>query len=314
MAESASTAKIKLSDIVRGPRVRTQLNESRIEMFMALYSSGADVPLIELYRGNNELRAGDHRTTAMERLGWQNRMIEFKPVAKPRDNVSMMIDKYADNVDGSQPPTFSDAVFVAKKLLEDGATPAKISREFGKRMGKTYPPSMVRKIMTRARTEFTSEQMQAALSAMASKSLTADQAEKEFKLEPGSLKRVLSKKSKEKPDIEAVKAAMSSRSKSFSRKNGGAVMELLERFAEKSVSAKDVSDVLKHVEYLLGRQTSALTKLRKRFATLGGPKASKAKRKKRRTVRAKGRARKAKSHKGSSRRPAINGTGAHVSA
>lgn len=313
MADSAETATIRLGDIVRGPRVRTQLSEPRIEYFMALYSAGADVELIELYRGTNELFAGDHRTTAMERLGWQNRQIKYKPVPKPRDTVTMMIAKYADNVDGSQQPTFTDAVFVAKKLLESGATCARITREFGNRLGKTYPPALVRKIVSRAKTDFTSEQTQAALSAMAGKNLTADQAEKDFKLEPGVLKKILNKKAKEKPDIEAVKAAMSGRSKSFSRKNGSAILDLLDRFAEKSVSAKDVGEVIKHVEYLLGRQTSALQKLRKRFSSLGGPKAPRAK-KKRRVVRAKRKAKKSAFRKGTARKAALNGAGSHASA
>jgi hypothetical protein len=258
------------------------------------------------------LFAGDHRTTAMERLGWHNRQIEYKPVAKPRDPITMLVDKYADNVGGSQPPTFADAVFVAKKLMEGGASPAKISRGFTKRMGETYPPSFVRKLMSRARTEFVSEQTQSALAAMAAKGLTIDQAEKEFKLEAGSLKKVITKRSKDKPDIDAVKAAMSGRSKGFSRKNGSALSDLLDRFAEKGVSAKDVTDVFKHVEYLLDRQLSALSKLRKRFASLGGPKIGKSKKRRSASVRTAKRGK--SSRRAKSRKPNLNGSGAHASA
>lgn len=267
-----STVTHLIRDIVSGPRVRVQLSEQRIDMFVELYRTGAQVPDIEIYRGTNEIRAGHHRRAALKRLAWEDREMGFKEVPRPRDPVELVVDAFADNVGGSHQPSIQDCVYVMRGLLEKGHKEGKIRDSFVRRLQGTYTEKMIRGFIKTAKGQIIQRKMDAALADIGENELTVSAAAEKHGVDPAALKEKIGPKRKGSLDVSAIKKTISDLARGHTKKVTAAVKDILNKFEEGVADARSATEVLAHIESLNARAVSAAIKARQKLEKLGGPK------------------------------------------
>gem|GEM_PF-6085375 len=250
-------------------------------MFVQLYATGGKVPPIEIYQGTTEIRAGFHRRAALKKLDWEDRELEFKIAAEPKDYTEKVVDAYADNVGGSQPPTVADAVYVIRALLEKKVKSKHILKVFTKRLGKTYTEKMLNGFVRAAKAQITDEKIHAALTDITQKQMTVPDAAVKHGVDLKKLKaRIAPKRKATGFDVDNAKKQLSGYAIGHSRKVRAIIDDVLDKHASGSANAEDVLEIIAHVDQLNVRSADAMIRARRRLEKAGGPKsADKAERK-----------------------------------
>ncbi len=236
---------LPLSDLKVTYLVRKSLDEDRVEQFMDLYDSGAQVPPIEVVRGTMEVHEGRHRKAAHERLGRRN--IECVLI-EPKDRTEMLLDAFGKNFGGSLPPSRLDVVFVMKQLLEEGNTHKRVQELFE----RYYKPSHARKLLKDAVSNINKVKLSKAKQAVAAGNTTAKDAARQFGVNPEILQQEIdgTKRKKKGTDISDIKVEISNRHRGNTQKTITIFRDLLDRYEDSEITEEKVLDILLHVQRL----------------------------------------------------------------
>ena len=148
-AVAAEVVRIPVAELVMKYDVRKELNEDRVQLFIDLYTAGADVKPIKVVQGTHIIHEGRHRVEALRRMERKHAWCTF---VEHKSMNELIMDAYAANMsDCPFPPTRDDTLYVMKQLIESDTSRSDIVRSFE----RFYPPSLVNKLLRDATHSFT---------------------------------------------------------------------------------------------------------------------------------------------------------------
>ena len=179
------------------------------------------------------------------------------------------MDAFGKNVSDSPfPPTRADIAFVMKQLLEQGIPNAQVQTRFEVH----YEPSYVRKLLKDAHGNLAKARMQKAVSAVAHGGISVDEAAKENKVKPDTLREEITgvKRRRHSTDITEIKKDISNRHRGNSQRTIHLFRDLLDKYESGELSEKKVLEVLLHVKHLNTDAAKRVDSWLERFETLKG--------------------------------------------
>ena len=261
--------KVKISDLKKILFVRIGLNQDHALQLADLVENGVELSPIKITK-DGVVVDGRHRIEAHELC--QKTEIEAEIVEVVGGEAGLLAAGFKYNFGGSLPPTTADTEHTIQLLLDCGASKKAVADMLG------LPVSLTRKYIAQIESKIKRQKLQRAVTAVTEGGLTAAQAAEKHGVEPESLKETLSghRKKAKREGIEEIQRSLTTTHKSLSQKNAALIRDLLIKFEDGDVTAKQVREVLVHIEGLQKRSASSVADWRKRFeAKLGGGKGSK---------------------------------------
>jgi hypothetical protein len=236
-----------------------------------LVESGVTLPPIKITK-DGVVVDGRHRIEAHELC--QKTEIEAEIVEVAGGQAGLLAASFKYNFGGSLPPTTADTEHTIQLLLDCGASKKAVADML------SLPVSLTRKYIGMIESKVKRQKLQRAVAAVTDAGLTAAQAAEKHDVELDSLKESLSghRKKAKLEGIDEIQRSLTTTHKSLSQKNAALIRDMLTKFEDGDVNAKQVREVLVHIEGLQKRSARSVADWRKRFEAMPGVgKAGKAK-------------------------------------
>jgi len=248
------TIRVALKDLKMNLFVRQVLNQDHALSLGELIEAGVKLPPIVITQ-QNEVVDGRHRVEAHELNG----IGEIDATVINVDSQADMIAKaYQANVGGSLPPTKEDLEHTVKILLELGESKKSIAERLN------LPMSLSRKYVNSVQSRMTHARVMDAISAVLHGGMTVAAASEKYGADPVKVKEGLG--NHHTPiGIREMHRAITKTQKSLGSKNTALLRDLLEGFEDGEVKAKQVLEIIEHLEDLQRGQARNLADWKKRF-------------------------------------------------
>ncbi|MEK7642274.1 MAG: helix-turn-helix domain-containing protein [Patescibacteria group bacterium] len=252
------TQKVLLKDLKLNLFVRKKLDDDQVWFLAELIENGVKMNDRIMVTKNLTIVDGRQR---FEAYGLNNVTEVEVDIVDIQDEVDIIFEAYRANTGGSKPPTSEDTEHTIELLLERKQTIKAIAERLG------LPPSTTRKFVSDVKSRLDRRKLMEAVDAITNGGLTITQAAEKYDVDIAKLKEFLSvkKKGKMSHGIDNIQRDITFTYKSVGSKNGSALKKLLEKFEDGDVTAKQVAEVIKHIEDCQKKSSRAVADWKVRF-------------------------------------------------
>ncbi|MBS3903160.1 MAG: hypothetical protein KGZ30_02155 [Anaplasmataceae bacterium] len=256
MATKKKTRMMLISDLETNLFVRDSLDQDHALMLAELYEAGIELPPIQVAKGKIVVD-GRHRIEARQLALKKDIEVEDIDLV---DETEIIAAAYRANVGGSLPPKRQDTEHTICLLLQRGQSQKSIAELL------SVPPSLARRYVKEVQSRMSRAKLQRAASSVTDGGMTVAKAAETHGVDSAKLKEILSGRRRKKTwGVAEIKAQLSLSYKSNGLKTAAAVRKLIEKFEDGDVTARQVADMLDHVEKLQRKAARAIADWRKRF-------------------------------------------------
>ena len=160
-AVAAEVVRIPVAELVMKYDVRKELNEDRVQLFIDLYTAGADVKPIKVVQGTHIIHEGRHRVEALRRMERKHAWCTFVEHKSSMNSLWTRMPPICRIVHFHRHET--TRLYVMKQLIESDTSRSDIVRSFE----RFYPPSLVNKLLRDATALVHKSRMHKAINAVA---------------------------------------------------------------------------------------------------------------------------------------------------
>lgn len=247
--------KVQLKDLKTNLFVRQALNQDHALRLAELIDAGVKLPPI-LITDQRVVIDGRHRIEGYD----LNKVLEVEAEVIHVDSQADMIARaFLANVGGALPPTKEDLEHTVKTMLELGESKKSIAERL------KLPMGLARKYVNSVQARMMHAKNERAISAVLNGGMSVAKAVELHGADMAAVKHKLGGGRKPKKGIQEMHRALTQTQKSFGSKNAALLRSLLEKYEDGEVSAKQVQEIIEHLEDLQRGQARNLADWKKRF-------------------------------------------------
>lgn len=250
---------VPLKDLQVNLFVRQVLDQEHALMLAGLMEAGVELPPIQI-TPDRRVIDGRHRIEAAGVNLLKTIKCEVVEVADETEFISLA---YRANAGGSLPPRKEDTEHTVMLLLDRGVGQRAIAEMLG------LPPSLARKYVKDVQSRMARTKLQRAAEAVTDGGLTIQRAAEQYDVDVEKLREVLGgRRRKHKHGIADLQRDLTKTFKSIASRNASTMRRILEKYEDGDVTARQVHDVIAHIEQLQKKGMRSTADWKDRFAAL----------------------------------------------